>query len=172
MSTQIRCINLTYGLTFAAGFRLVQTRWIRSISAVRSSVSSNKLQRLLRECVRVLKPGGGIRLVVPNLTNAVIAYGQKQHSWFPDDFPRHFDSLGGRFSNFVFCDGQHRTAFDFSYMEEMLRGAGFRQVEEVAEGCSRLYGDKTPPYEPGDSRDCRIPCTLRRSCRFSPSAKV
>jgi prepilin-type processing-associated H-X9-DG protein len=45
------------------------------------------------------------------------------------NFPLSFESLGGRFSNYVFCDGQHPTAFDFGYMSEVLRGAGFRDVE-------------------------------------------
>ena len=64
----------------------------------------DELQLLLRECLRVLKPGGGIRLIVPNLASAIFAYSRNQIAWFDDSFPRHFDSLGGRFSNFVFCD--------------------------------------------------------------------
>jgi len=112
----------------------------------------DELQRLLRECYRVLKAGGGMRLVVPSLTNAVVAYSQKRADWF-SGFPRNFESLGGRFSNFVFCDGQHRTAFDFGYMCEVLRKAGFPDVEESGEGKSRLYGDSVPAYEPGDSMD-------------------
>ncbi len=113
----------------------------------------DELQRLLGECMRVLKGGGGMRLIVPNLASAISAYSQKQSTWFDDSFPRHFDSLGGRFSNFVFCDGQHRTAFDFTYMDEVLRQSGFREVEESAEGKSRLYGEHVPPFEPGDRRD-------------------
>jgi predicted SAM-dependent methyltransferase len=113
----------------------------------------DELQQLAGECFRVLRPGAGIRLVVPSLTNAIVAYSQKRHDWFYDDYPRHFDSLGGRFSNFVFCDGQHRTAFDLSYLEEVLRTAGFRDVEESEEGRSRLYGESVPPYEPGESRE-------------------
>jgi predicted SAM-dependent methyltransferase len=112
----------------------------------------DELQQLMRECLRVLKPGGGIRLIVPNLTSAISAYSHKQTAWF-DSFPRHFDSLGGRFSNFVFCDGQHRTAFDFSYLDEVLRQSGFREVEESAEGKSRVYADSVPPFEPRDSRE-------------------
>jgi len=111
----------------------------------------DELQLLLGECLRVLKPDGGLRLIVPNLASAISAYSQKQSAWFDDSFPRHFDSLGGRFSNFIFCDGQHRTAFDFGYLDEVLRQSGFRQVEESAEGKSRLYGGQVPPYEPGDS---------------------
>ncbi len=112
----------------------------------------DELQRLLRECFRVLRPGAGVRLIVPSLNNAMVAYREQRAEWF-SDFPRHFESLGGKFSNFVFCDGQHRTAFDFGYMSEVLCGVGFRDVEESAEGKSRLYGDKVPPYEPGDSKD-------------------
>jgi predicted SAM-dependent methyltransferase len=114
---------------------------------------ADELNALLRECVRVLKPGGGIRLIVPNLESAIVAYGRKESGWFDDAFPRHYDSLGGRFSNFVFCDGQHRTAFDFSYLDEVLRAAGFRDVDKSAEGKSRLYEGLVPPYEPGDSTD-------------------
>ncbi len=113
---------------------------------------SDELNLLLHECVRVLKSGAGIRLIVPNLESAIQAYSQNQSGWF-DSFPRHFDSLGGRFSNFVFCDGQHRTAFDFTYMDEVLRKAGFREVEKSAEGKSRLFPNNVPPYEPGDSKD-------------------
>jgi len=36
----------------------------------------DELQLLLRECLRVLKPGGGIRLIVPNLGSAISAYSQ------------------------------------------------------------------------------------------------
>lgn len=113
----------------------------------------DELNRLLRECVRVLKPGGGVRLIVPNLASAIAAYSHKQSAWFDDSFPRHFDSLGGRFSNFIFCDGQHRTAFDFSYLDEVLRQPGFREVENFAEGKSRLYGSNVPPYAPQDSTE-------------------
>jgi predicted SAM-dependent methyltransferase len=113
----------------------------------------DELKRLLRECVRVLKTDGGIRLVVPSLESAIAAYSQARSEWFYDSFPRHFDSLGGRFSNFVFCDGQHRTAFDFSYLHEVLREAGFHEIEKSVEGQSRLYRDRVPPFEPGDSID-------------------
>jgi len=112
---------------------------------------SDELNRLLRECVRVLKEGGGMRVIVPSLESAIAAYSQARREWFDDNFPRHFDSLGGRFSNFVFCDGQHRTAFDFGYLDEVLRKSGFREVEKAAEGVSRLYGSDVPAYEPRDA---------------------
>jgi len=111
----------------------------------------DELEKLLLDCARVLKAGSGMRIIVPSLSNAILAFQQNRHDWFYDNFPRHFDSLGGRFSNFVFCDGQHRTAFDFSYLDEVLRKAGFREVAESAEGQSRLYGETVPAFEPGDA---------------------
>jgi predicted SAM-dependent methyltransferase len=112
----------------------------------------DELQKLLAECLRVLKPGAGIRLIVPSLQGAILAYQENRLDWFYDSYPRHFDSVGGRFSNFVFCDGQHRSALDFTYLDEELRKAGFREVEQSGEGSSRLYGDQVPAYQPGDSR--------------------
>jgi predicted SAM-dependent methyltransferase len=111
----------------------------------------DELHILLKECVRVLKPGAGIRLIVPSLKSAITAYEENRSDWFYDSFPRHFDSLGGRFSNFVFCDGQHRAAFDFGYLKEELCKDGFREVEESEEGKSRLYGERVPTFEPGDA---------------------
>jgi predicted SAM-dependent methyltransferase len=111
----------------------------------------DELERLFAECVRTLKPGAGLRLVVPSLQSAIRAYQENRREWFYDSFPRHFDSLGGRFSNFVFCDGQHRTAFDFEYLEEVLRKAGFREVSQWAESRSQIYGANVPAFEPGDN---------------------
>jgi predicted SAM-dependent methyltransferase len=113
---------------------------------------SDELGRLLQECARVLKAGGGVRLIVPNLESAIRAYSEGKNKWF-DSFPRDFASLGGRFSNFIFCDGQHRTAFDFTYLDEVLRKAGFTAVERASEGKSRLYGAGVPAYQSGDSAD-------------------
>jgi len=108
----------------------------------------DELLRILRECFRVAKSGAGVRLIVPNLRNAIIAYEQGRIDWFSDGFPRHYESIGGRFTNFIFCDGQHRSAFDFSHLEEVLRKAGFSTVVEVAEGRSILYDDDLPTYDP------------------------
>ena len=79
---------------------------------------------LLRRVHNVLQDGGILRIVVPDLEKAVLAYQNKKHDFFPS-WPRNHGSLGGRFSNFMFCDGQHRLAFDFEYLRELLIEAGF-----------------------------------------------
>ncbi len=113
----------------------------------------DELQHVLRECHRVLRPEGGMRIIVPSLASASKAYAQGRLEWFPAQFPRSFDSLGGRFANFIFCDGQHRTAFDFDHIAELLCRAGFAAVEECTEGHSELYGERVPVYDPRDLHD-------------------
>ncbi len=95
-----------------------------------------EVERLLQDCRRVLKPGGRIRLGVPNLRRAVEAYQSGNLAWL-QDWPRSYRSVGGKLSNFLFCDGQHRMGFDFSLLEELLTRAGFSEIEETARGKSR-----------------------------------
>jgi predicted SAM-dependent methyltransferase len=119
---------------------------------------ADELDRLVRECVRALKTGGGMRIVVPNLASAVVAYAEGNAAWFSSEFPRLYSSLGGKFANFIFCGGQHKTAFDLEYFRELLTTAGFSEVVELAEGLSRLYGTHVPAYQPEDDR--RLPHSL------------
>jgi prepilin-type processing-associated H-X9-DG protein len=90
----------------------------------------NEVISLLQEASRVLKSGGWMRVLVPSLELAVDAYVRKDADWFPD-FPTRFASLGGKFANFLFCDGQHRLGFDLSLMEEAFHLAGFRSVHHM-----------------------------------------
>ncbi len=118
---------------------------------------SDELERLLNECRRVMKPSGGMRIVVPSLMSAIRAFQENRAEWF-GSYPQDFASLGGRFSNFIFCAGQHRTAFDFGYLDEILHQAGFARVQPSAEGQSVIYNDFVPPYEPSGDRD--LPSSL------------
>ena len=40
-------------------------------------------------------------------------------------WPDTYGSIGGRFNNFMLCKNQHRTMFDFTFLEELLKEAGF-----------------------------------------------
>jgi predicted SAM-dependent methyltransferase len=92
----------------------------------------SELFQILSEAYRVLKQSGGIRILVPSLENAIHAYLGSKKEWFPN-FPSAYESMGGRFSNFLLCDGQHRLIFDFSFLHELLKKAGFSEIvrEEV-----------------------------------------
>jgi prepilin-type processing-associated H-X9-DG protein len=97
-----------------------------------------ELAGLLRACARVLRPRGGLRALVPSVELAVAAYLRGDRGWFPD-FPSRFSSAGGRLVNFLFCDGQHRLAFDAAFAAEALEGAGFAAVRRLAPRRSDLF---------------------------------
>ncbi|MCC7518242.1 MAG: methyltransferase domain-containing protein [Verrucomicrobiae bacterium] len=84
---------------------------------------------IVADGLRTLKPGGGIRIVTPDLRKAAEAYLRGDAAWFPD-FPDRRRSAGGRMANFLFCRDQHRLAYDFGFWEEILSSSGFSEVRE------------------------------------------
>lgn len=99
---------------------------------------ADELTGVLAECARVLKPGAGMRILVPSLETACRAYLEGDTSSL-SQFPRPYRSLGGRLVNIIFCDGQHRMGFDLSLAEEVLTDAGFREVRLSARWESSLF---------------------------------
>lgn len=99
----------------------------------------DELLHILGEFRRVLGVGGMLRIVVPDLEKSINAYTNRDHDFFLD-FPRSFDSIGGRFVNFMFCDSQHKIAFDFEFIRELLGDAGFIEdnVRRVSFGESNI----------------------------------
>jgi len=125
--------DITYGLPFADG----------SIDFVFSShfvehLSRTQAAQLLKECWRVLKPGGIARIAVPDLEYAWELYrrGDKErmlHDYFFTDSDTAFS--------------QHRYAYDFELMEKALLEAGFQKVVR----CQFQQG-KTPDLQLLDNR--------------------
>lgn len=76
--------------------------------------------RLLRDCFRILKPDGVIRVVVPDLEHAWTMYQTGEKDRMLHDF--FFTATDTTFS-------QHRYAYDFELLSRGLRGAGFSKVE-------------------------------------------
>ena len=109
----------------------------------------------LAEVYRCLKPGGVYRCGGPNGDAAIDRFLQKDHAWF-SDFPVARQSIGGRFENFIFCKGEHLTILTESFMEELFRGAGFRQIDFIAPTVSKqepLFADVLSLETSGFGRD-------------------
>jgi predicted SAM-dependent methyltransferase len=93
---------------------------------------------LLREVQRVLEPDGVARVVVPDVTHAFrIAQGDAKSPW-----PRKFKDPVGQAVNYLFCDGQHRYAYNHAMLEDFARKAGFTRVTNV----SSEHGVTPRPY--------------------------
>jgi predicted SAM-dependent methyltransferase len=82
-----------------------------------------------REMYRCLIPGGRIRVGGPDIGNACRKYLEGDIKWF-SAWPDSHASIGGRFTNFVFCSGEHLTALTESYLGELCGTAGFRDIQK------------------------------------------
>jgi SAM-dependent methyltransferase len=88
---------------------------------------------VLTELRRVLRPGGVLRLGLPNLERALDAYRRGDRDWFliPDE---EVSSLGAKLVVQLLWYGYSRTVFVPEFADELLRKAGFAQVHHVGSG--------------------------------------
>jgi len=100
--------------------------------------NENQVRKVLGESYRVLKPGGTIRLVTPNLRKAIDAYLAGDPSFF-SDWPDHRNSIGGKFNNYLLCRDQHRLMFDFTFLQELVVDASFGNCHEVTPLESNIF---------------------------------
>lgn len=84
------------------------------------------VMRILRECYRVLKPNGYIRIAVPSLTLALNAYYEGRL----DHFKAKGKTISGRFIDEILWHGTHHIMFNFDYLRELLEEVGFRKIKQ------------------------------------------
>jgi predicted SAM-dependent methyltransferase len=82
----------------------------------------------LRELHRVLKPGGVLRLVLPDLDRAIAAYEEGNADYFKVD-PEEAGSLSARFILHILWYGYSKSLFTPEFTKELLSKAGFEQIE-------------------------------------------
>ena len=90
-----------------------------------------QLEPALVELRRVLRPGGVLRLSLPDLERAIRAYLDRDAGYFliPDDDVR---SLGGKLIVQLTWYGYSRSMYTFDFIEELLYRAGFSRVVRSA----------------------------------------
>jgi predicted SAM-dependent methyltransferase len=82
----------------------------------------------LAELRRVLKPGGVLRLALPDLDKGIEAYRRRDTAYFhvPDEDAK---SLGAKFVTQMIWYGYSRSLFTHEFIQEQLERAGFARVD-------------------------------------------
>ena len=90
-------------------------------------ISYPDLVPVLSELRRVLKPGGVLRLCLPDVEKGIAALqrGDSSHFLIPDE---DVTSLGGKFVVHMLWYGYSVTLFTSDFIEELLNKAGYRDV--------------------------------------------
>lgn len=83
----------------------------------------------LQELLRVLKPGGVLRLALPDLGKGIDAYLRGDLAYFKVE-EADAVSVGGRFITHMLWHGYSKTLFTPDFAAELLTKAGFTEVEE------------------------------------------
>jgi predicted SAM-dependent methyltransferase len=143
----------------------------------------NQTDRFLSECLRVLEPGGIIRLVVPDAGLYLHKYCEPGWDGLAEIYfdywpplPRHavhgtplgtkMEFINRVFRQFVY----HRYAYDAETLIHTLSTAGFEQVAQQQFGVSKA--DTCPDTEEHRSESLYVEGVKRSECRKIPRAAL
>jgi predicted SAM-dependent methyltransferase len=123
--TKVLHYDLAYGIPFQDA----------SVPAVYSShffehIAKKDAERLLKECFRVMKPGGMIRIVVPSLETEVKKMREAVEQYGGGDVKAVQQYLTSNIIGYNNAYNNHRWMYNFDEMREVLMGAGFTDVTE------------------------------------------
>ena len=126
----VRC-DLSRGLPLASG----RADYIAAIHFLQD-LPYPAIVPALQELRRVLKPGGVLRLAVPDLDKAIAAYLSRDAAYFyvPDE---HAKSIGAKLVAQAVWYGSVRTPCNFESVSESLALAGYREIHRCAFGATR-----------------------------------
>ena len=97
-----------------------------------------EVARVLAECLRILKPSGRIRIIVPDMALFAENYARKNDVWFRAWEHAVLEPRGRRMIShmealsFVTQEYGHRSAWDMDTMEKFLACAGFIDIRKCA----------------------------------------
>lgn len=97
--------------------------------------------RLLADCYRVLKPGGWIRIIVPDGKRWLEAYVYGDNARWKDlgfaELPADMPTRMAMINHVFHQNGEHQFAYDFESMYHLLSNAGFTHITESCFGAAK-----------------------------------
>jgi predicted SAM-dependent methyltransferase len=108
---------------------------IRAEQFVEHLETREELPDFLRDCLRVLEPGGVLRVIVPDAGRYLHAYCRPGLDGFrelavPDPFPADLPTRMDVINHIFHQWGEHRWGYDFETLALRLRSAGFGLIEQ------------------------------------------
>jgi predicted SAM-dependent methyltransferase len=135
-------------------------------------LSYEEVAQILSECLRILKPNGRIRIIVPDLSLFAENYARKNDTWFREWERIVLEPRGRKMiSNmealsFVTQEYGHRSAWDIETMEKFLSRVGFTDIRR----CAPREGDDVSLLRDKEDRD-RTMVSLYVEARKPPSTQ-
>ncbi len=130
------CLDIRRRLPFADG----SARRIFAEHVVEHLDFKEDVPRLFAEFHRVLRPGGVVRIIVPDAERFLKAYASgdddlwKALGWDLQNLPDDIFTAMHAVNHIFHQSGEHLFAYDFETMGVMLRRAGFGEVSRRAYG--------------------------------------
>jgi len=123
-------IDLTCDIAEGLPLETGSIDYVVSIHAL-PEVHYGRIVPVLAELRRVIKPGGILRLCLPDLLKGIRAYERGDRDYFlvPDGDAKR---LGAKLVTQLIWYGYSRTLFTAEFIEEMLMKAGFARVEHCS----------------------------------------
>lgn len=129
-------VDLTQGLPM---YELNSVDVIRA-SHILEHLPLESARVLLAECYRVLRPGGVLRIAVPDLEIMIRKYRAGEMNWINADQPIEYvlaPTEGEKFSRLMFSgDNEHKAIYDYAMLDDFLHRVGFKTVVRSALGFS------------------------------------
>ena len=86
---------------------------------------------LARQCHRILRPGGALRVVVPGIEQIIRAYVRDDRAFFETQQRMHPASCTTKLEHLMYAlqqKGKHKYGYDFETMKKLLSQAGFERI--------------------------------------------
>jgi predicted SAM-dependent methyltransferase len=91
----------------------------------------NEATEFVRQCYRILRRGGVLRIVVPSIEKIIAAYTNDDKDFFEIQATLHPDWCTTKLEHLMYAlqqDGRHRYGYDFETMKKLLIMGGFTQI--------------------------------------------
>lgn len=93
----------------------------------------NTALAIVKECHRILIPGGTLRIIVPGIEKIIQAYSENDQAFFAIQKEMHPSWCNSKLDHLMYAlqqGGEHKYGYDFETMKALLTQAGFNQIIE------------------------------------------